>query len=122
MSDLISLAEAQPLVAVSHRPGVMKRSIVASPTLKVDEIFFEDGIGTDDHGHAVEQAAYHVSGRFEISIGGTSIELGAGDGYSIPPNEPHAVKCLAKGSYVLVTTGSNAEQGDHGHGDHGHGH
>ena len=121
MSDLITLADAQPIVAVGHRPGVTKRSIVETPSLRVEEIFFEAGVATDDHGHAVEQAAYHVSGTFEISIGGSTVELTAGDGYSIPPNEPHAVRCVTQGSYLLVSTGTDTPAHG-GHQPHHHAH
>lgn len=133
MSDLITLTDAEPTTPVGHRPGVSKRSLVNTPGLKVDEIFFTAGVETEDHGHAVEQAAYHVSGSFEIVIDGTTSTLSAGDAYSIPANEPHSVRCTADGSYVLVTVvgaqgdghgdhhGGTADQAnDHGHDDHGH--
>lgn len=124
MTDLVTFADVAPILAVEHRPGVSRRSITSGTALKVDQIFFENGVATDDHGHAAEQAAYHISGRFEVAIGGVTVELAAGDGYSIPPMEEHSVRCLEAGSYILVTVGDGHEEvGDHAGHDHaGHDH
>jgi quercetin dioxygenase-like cupin family protein len=103
------------------RTGIWKRVIATSPALNVDEIFFEAGVATDDHGHDLVQAAYQVAGKFEIHREGRVVTLGPGDGYAIPPQAPHSVKCLEKGSYILITANGGAAAGDghaHGHDDH----
>jgi quercetin dioxygenase-like cupin family protein len=89
----------------------------------VDEIFFEADVATDDHGHDLEQAAYHVSGLFEIHLGDEVVTLGPGDGYAIPANAPHSVRCLEQGSYILVTArnaGGGSDNHDHDNDHHGH--
>lgn len=110
------MAANEPLRPV--RTGIWKRVLVDSPTLGVDEIYFEEGIATDGHGHDLSQAAYQVTGRFEVRLGTTTLTLGPGDGYAIPAGVDHSVRCIEKGSYVLIT----ARAADIVHGDgHVHG-
>lgn len=100
--------------------------LVDAPTLGVDEIYFKEGIETDGHGHDLSQAAYQVEGRFEVRLGTSVVTLGPGDSYSIPAGVDHSVRCVEKGSYVLITArGAGAahdEDHDHAHeeGDHAH--
>ena len=99
--------------------------IASTDSLSVDEIFFDAGIETDAHGHHLGQVAYQVAGRFEVTLGDTTRALGPGDGYTIPADTPHRVRCLEKGSYVLITAldaGNGAGGHDHGNaGGHDHG-
>jgi quercetin dioxygenase-like cupin family protein len=123
INELVTVAGNEPLRPI--RNGVWKRVITASPALNVDEIFFDAGIATDAHGHDVEQAAYQVTGRFEIDLNGRVVTLGPGDGYAIPAGTPHSVKCVEKGSYLLITANPGGAAGGHSHGDdqgHEHGH
>lgn len=100
--------------------------IASTGSLTVDEIFFDAGIETDAHGHHLSQVAYQVAGRFEVTLGDTSRVLGPGDGYTIPADTPHRVRCLDKGSYVLITVlgGGHAHMGSetHAHDEHNHEH
>ena len=118
IDDLITVAANEPLRPV--RAGIWKRVLVDAPTLGVDEIYFEEGVATDGHGHDLSQAAYQVSGRFEIQLGGSVVTLGAGDSYSIPAGVDHSVRCVEKGSYVLITA-RGREADNHAH-DNGHDH
>jgi quercetin dioxygenase-like cupin family protein len=109
------------------REGIRKRALVLGDGLQADEIFFDADIATTGHAHALEQAAYTVSGWFEVTLGDARQVVGPGDAYRIPAGADHAVHCLQAGSYVLITalTGgsSNDQQHDHEHGhDHDHGH
>jgi quercetin dioxygenase-like cupin family protein len=117
------VAEHEPLRPV--RTGIWKRVLVDAPTLGVDEIYFEEGIATDGHGHDLSQAAYQVSGRFEIHLAGSVRTLGPGDSYSIPAGVDHSVRCVEKGSYVLITArvaGGGHDDHDHAHGAESHAH
>lgn len=129
INELISTGANEPLRPV--RAGIWKRVLVDAPTLSVDEIYFEEGIATDGHGHDLSQAAYQVAGRFEVRLGSSVATLGPGDSYSIPAGVDHSVRCIEKGSYVLITAravgATNDDDHDHAHGagDHahaGHGH
>lgn len=101
ISELITTAANEPLRPV--RTGIWKRVLVDAPTLGVDEIFFEEGVASAGHGHDQSQAAYHVAGRFKVRLGSSVVTLGPGDSYSIPAGLDHSVRCLEKGSYVLIT-------------------
>ncbi|HEX9550591.1 MAG TPA: cupin domain-containing protein [Candidatus Limnocylindrales bacterium] len=128
INEYVTVAAHEPLRPV--RTGIWKRVIVDAPALSVDEIFFDQGVATDSHGHGLSQAAYQVSGKFEVRLADEKLVLGPGDGYSIPAGVEHSVRCVEKGSYILVTArgaGNGVDRAehdhhDHGHDDHGHGH
>ncbi len=98
------------------RAGIRKRSLVLSDNLQADEIFFDEGIATAAHAHDLEQAAYQVSGTFEVTLGNDRRSVGPGDAYQIPAGTPHAVRCLQPGSYLLITARGSAAADDHEHG------
>src|SRR6266542_5065760 len=91
----------EPLEPV--REGIRKRPLVLGEGLQADEIFFEERVATSAHAHPREQAAYTVSGEFEVTLNGSLHVVRAGDAYRIPAGAPHAVHCLRAGSYVLIT-------------------
>lgn len=113
IDELITAAANEPLRPV--RPGIWKRVLVDAPALGIDEIYFDEGVATDGHGHDLAQAAYQVSGRFEVRLGGTVATLESGDSYAIPAGVDHSVRCLEKGSYVLITARSAGATTDHPH-------
>ena len=109
------------------REGIRKRPLVLGEGLQADEIFFDVHIATTAHAHPLEQAAYTVSGRFEVTLGDAHREVGPGDAYRIPAGADHAVRCLQAGSYLLITAlradANDAHDHDHDHGhDHNHAH
>lgn len=112
---------------IVHRPGSTSRPLIKTDSIKLQEVFFEAGIGSASHAHPEEQAAYVVSGAFEIDLEGSTYEVRAGDAYSIPGGVVHSVRALDTGSYVLVAAFAPAATepavsvGDHSHGDHSHG-
>lgn len=120
IDERITIAANEPLRPV--RAGIWKRVLVDSPSLAVDEIRFDAGIATDGHGHGLDQAAVQISGRFEVRLGDSTVELGPGDGYGIPSGLEHSVRCIEAGSYILITARGSSGDHDHGHGDgHDHG-
>lgn len=116
MSRVLTYAKDTPRVEL--RPGKSQRILVETDALIVEEIFFDTGISSEPHAHSEEQAAYHVAGDFEIDLGGETLRAGPGDGYSIPANAPHSVRCLSAGSYILTSAlaqSASAAGHDHGH-------
>lgn len=101
---MTTLTYAHDAPKVQLREGKSHRVLVQTATLLVEEIFFDTGIFSEPHAHDEEQAAYHVAGRFEVDLGGGTITVGPGDGYSIPRQAPHSVRCLEGGSYILVSS------------------
>jgi quercetin dioxygenase-like cupin family protein len=124
MTNLISLATQIPLETL--RDGLKKRAIMETPNVRVGEFFFDRGTSTSGHAHDVEQAAYIVAGKFQVDLNGQMVEVGPGDGYSIPANCQHSVVCTETGSYVLASIlGTVQDSHDHGHShshSHSHGH
>jgi quercetin dioxygenase-like cupin family protein len=120
---MTTLTYANDAPKVQLREGKSHRILVQTDSLLVEEIFFDTGIFSEPHAHDEEQAAYHVAGRFEVDLGGGTITVGAGDGYSIPRQAPHSVRCLEGGSYILVSSLADPAEiaAPAGH-DHGHNH
>ncbi len=110
----------EPLLPV--RAGIQKRELVLGSGLKADEIFFEENAATTGHAHDLEQAAYTVSGEFEVTLGTDRRRLGPGDAYAIPAGTDHAVRCLKQGSYLLITARGASDGHQHAHVDSQHGH
>jgi quercetin dioxygenase-like cupin family protein len=102
--------------------GIRQRSLARGPLMRVDQFFFEAGATAGGHAHNLEELGYIISGEFEMTLGGETKRVTAGDSYSLPAGIRHDIKCLKDGTYVLVklTTGTPAQ--DHDHGAHGHKH
>jgi len=125
-------ARAAEIELIVHRPGSTSRPLIKTDGIKLQEVFFDAGVESSAHAHAEEQAAYVVSGVFEIDLEGSKYEVRAGDAYSIPGGVMHSVRAIETGSYVLVAAfppaatevaapASDHSHGDHSHGDHSHG-
>lgn len=65
-------------------------------------VAFETGGTGAVHSHPHTQVTYVASGRFEVTIGDEMRTLAAGDGFYAPPDVPHGVLCLEKGTLVDV--------------------
>ena len=61
--------------------------------------FEEGGIGSL-HSHPHSQVTYVESGVFEMTIGGETKIIRKGDGYFVPSDVVHGVKCLEAGMLV----------------------
>lgn len=113
---------------VIYRAGMSSRPLIETIGLKVQEVFFDGGEASTTHAHVEEQAAYVVSGRFEITLEKDTYEVGAGDAYSIPGGVEHGVRAIEGGSYVLVsalasttdTPDMAASEAAHSHDHHSH--
>ena len=98
---LITLARETPTQPVKE--GVVNRVVADTATLSVTEYFWEkDHETVGDHAHAWDTANFIVSGTFEVTIGGRTEILRAGDSYTIPKGTARSMKALEAGSYVLV--------------------
>lgn len=106
--------------------GKALRLFFKTETVKLQEVFFDAEAVAAGHAHAEDQAAYVVSGKFEVTLDGTAHELGSGDAYLIPGGVTHAIRAIETGSYVLfsaLSTGQQKSEPEAGHSqDHGHSH
>jgi len=85
---------------VEAAPGVRRRLLGFNGDLMLVEFAFaQDAVGAM-HSHPHVQSSYVASGRFEMTIGGRTEILEAGDGYFVPPNVEHGCKALEAG--VLI--------------------
>ena len=88
--------------------GIRRKILGHGPDLMVARVWFETGAVGDVHSHPHSQSTYVEIGRFEVSVGGTTGVLSAGDGFYVAPHVAHGVICLEQG--VLIDTFSPARQ------------
>jgi len=89
---------------VEVAPGVRRRLLGFDGALMLVEVAFEqDAIGAT-HSHPHVQSSYVASGRFEMTIGGRTEILEAGDAYFVPPNVAHGCKALTAGVLIDAFT------------------
>jgi quercetin dioxygenase-like cupin family protein len=63
---------------------------------------FKEGQEVGTHSHPHEQAGYCVQGHFELTMGGVSTVIEAGDSYVIPGGTPHSYRVLEDALAVEV--------------------
>lgn len=77
--------------------GIRRRIMGYDPHLMVVRVAFEkDAVGAT-HMHYHSQVTQIESGRYEVTIGSERRLLGPGDGYYVPADEPHGLRCLEAG-------------------------
>jgi quercetin dioxygenase-like cupin family protein len=89
---------------VEAAPGIRRRLLGFNGDLMLVEVAFaKDAVGAT-HSHPHVQSSYVASGRFEMTIGGRSEILEAGDAYFVPANVEHGCRALAAGVLVDAFT------------------
>lgn len=90
--------------------GGVKRQILGhDEAMMMVRVVFEAGAVGAVHSHPHRQATVVESGRFEVSIGGETRVLVAGDGFFAPPHVEHGVKALEAGVLTDVFTPARAD-------------
>lgn len=89
---------------VSPGEGVKRQVLSDAPELMVVSFKFEVGAEGALHNHPHIQSTYVHSGRFRFSVGGESIEVGAGDSFVIPSQAVHGCICLEAGELIDTFT------------------
>lgn len=82
--------------------GITRQFVGFNTQLMMVKVKFEQGAIGYVHDHFHSQATYVASGKFEITIGGTSKVLEKGDGFFVQPNFKHGAKCLKAGILIDV--------------------
>jgi quercetin dioxygenase-like cupin family protein len=80
--------------------GNRRRVLVYTDELMMVEFAFEKGAIGAAHAHPHVQASYVAEGRFEVTVGGKTAVLSAGDGFIVPANTTHGVKALEAGRLI----------------------
>jgi quercetin dioxygenase-like cupin family protein len=81
-------------------PGVRRTLVAYNDDLLLVKVEFETGAVGALHQHVHSQISYVESGEFEVTVGGETRVLRAGDTFYAAPNVPHGV--LARQAGVLL--------------------
>ncbi|MDP4204012.1 MAG: cupin domain-containing protein [Bacteroidota bacterium] len=80
--------------------GVVRQILGYDGQLMQVKVAFKTGAIGYSHQHFHSQSSMVVSGRFEVTVGGESKILVAGDGFYVEPNVVHGVVCLEEGILI----------------------
>jgi quercetin dioxygenase-like cupin family protein len=89
--------------------GNRRRVLLHTEELMMVEFAFEKGGVGEPHSHPHVQASYVAEGVFEVTIGGETAVLAAGDSFIVPSDEVHGVKALEAGRLIDSFTPRRAD-------------
>ncbi|WP_234819634.1 MULTISPECIES: cupin domain-containing protein [Sinorhizobium] len=89
--------------------GNRRRVILSTDELMLVEFAFEEGAIGAPHSHPHVQASYVAAGSFEVTVGGRTQVLSAGDSFIVPSGVVHGVKALEEGRLVDSFTPHRAD-------------
>ncbi|WP_158055681.1 cupin domain-containing protein [Halorussus halophilus] len=72
--------------------GVHLSMLAGGEQMNVQHFFIEPGATVPEHSHHHEQAGLITQGTLTFLVDGEEIDVGEGDSYSIPGDEPHAAE------------------------------
>ena len=90
-------------------PGVRRQILGYGPDLMLVRVEFEKGSVGALHRHPHRQATYVVAGRFEVTVGGETRVLEAGDSFFAQGEVEHGVVALEGGTLVDTFTPARAD-------------
>ncbi|MGB7069350.1 MAG: cupin domain-containing protein [Pyrinomonadaceae bacterium] len=91
-------------VAKSYSNDGYSRGVAASDNLMMAHVSLEAGAITSSHNHTYEEIVYVVRGRWKITLGNESIELGANQTLVVPANVEHSSVALEETLAVVCTS------------------
>jgi quercetin dioxygenase-like cupin family protein len=80
--------------------GVRRQILAHGPDLMLVRVDFQSGAVGKVHHHPHRQATYVVAGRFEVTVGGETTTLDAGDSFFAVADVPHGVRALNDGTLL----------------------
>jgi quercetin dioxygenase-like cupin family protein len=99
--DRFTAGSARELVA--YQPGaVVSREIVKKKTGSVTLFAFDQGQGLSEHTAPFDALVHVLDGVAEITLGGTSHRVAAGEMILMPANVAHALKAVERFKMMLV--------------------
>lgn len=84
--------------------GVKFQVLAIGEHSMVTKMLYKKHNHVPDHSHPNEQSGYVISGKYRLTLQGATVELSAGDSYSIPKNEIHSIEILEEGEVVDTFT------------------
>lgn len=89
--------------------GVSRQVLGHDAEMMMVRVRFGAGAVGTLHHHPHRQATLVETGRFRVEIGGETREMGAGDGFFIPPDVEHGVEAMEAGVLVDVFAPARAD-------------
>jgi quercetin dioxygenase-like cupin family protein len=80
--------------------GRRRRMLLHTDELMMVEFAYKKGGVGELHSHPHIQASYVAEGSFEVTVGGETTVLSAGDSFIVPSEAVHGVKALEAGRLV----------------------
>lgn len=90
-------------------PGVRRRLLTHNEHLMIVEVAFEKGAVGSAHSHPHVQASYVAEGAFEVTVGGETTVLEAGQSFIVPSNAIHGCRALEAGRLIDSFTPARLE-------------
>ena len=84
--------------------GLRRQILGHGPDLMMVRVQFEPGAVAALHHHPHRQAAYVVSGRYQVTVDDERAELGPGDCFFVAADRVHGVVALEGGTVIDVFT------------------
>ena len=84
--------------------GVRRQVLGHGPDLMLVRVEFDANAVGALHNHPHRQATYVLAGKFEVTVGDETTELGTGDVFYVAADVPHGVKALEGGVLLDVFT------------------
>lgn len=83
-------------------PGVVRKIMGFNNQIMMVKVHFEEGSEGYVHSHFHSQVAYVESGEFDVTVGGETQTLVAGDCFFMEPNIEHGAICRKAGVLIDV--------------------
>ena len=96
---IVTAADVEPVEMV---PGVFRRTLNHGQQAMIVHFTLEEGATVPMHSHPNEQMGYVVEGAMEMTIGGETFTISAGQSYLAPANVEHSAT-VTKRAIVLDT-------------------
>lgn len=89
-----------PLEVVDE--GITRQILGFNDEIMMVKVWFEEGSEGYVHSHFHSQVTYVESGKFDVTVGGVTRTLGAGDCFFMEPDVEHGAVCKAAGVLIDV--------------------
>jgi quercetin dioxygenase-like cupin family protein len=70
------------------------RRLITGDSMMIAHVYLAKGAIVPEHSHHNEQLTYILEGRLRFTVGGETIDVGAGEVLTIPPHVPHGAEAL----------------------------
>jgi len=84
--------------------GILLQRLARGDAISAVHWDFSEGAELPEHEHAEEQFGYIIKGGFEVTIGGETCVLRAGEAYYVPPHTLHKFVSLGPTQAIDVFT------------------